>query len=1166
MATVLQQSNDGVEEIVRQRAPAGLWSGLVQRLPHHPHTSANLWADLTERVHPPARATVGIWSHLGQRADFTRYQPRRRDDVVEESIIEGDASFTVLRSPTGAYLRLNDAERELWHAMDGSLTVAELAMLGFTKFKQLLPVAELVRNLQQGFLDDAPVSLYHGLQTRLQRQTAVGWGQRLVNALKSHTLSFNGIDGVVGALYRAGGWVFFTRLFLVLHAVISIAGLIAFGLATSQADQAAAYQILDAEGLTSSFLLLWGVLLVSFVLHETAHALAVKHYGRVVHRGGVMLYYGLPAAFVDTSDIWLAGRKARIVVSLAGPLSDLLVGGVAALLALSFPVVGAVAYKLAFACYVATLFNLNPLLELDGYFVLVDGLRLPNLRRRALQFVSGPFWTKLRARAPFTREERIFSLFGLLTATYTLLAIGLTFLFWQRQFIAVLGQLWSSGWGGRMLAFVIVGAVVAPLGIGLALAAWGVVHGVACWLARRGYAQRPAPVIVVMLTLVALLAALPFRFDPLAVTESAWLMRIIAPLLWAAALVALIAIRADYRGARLGRAIDSLLAANALTLVAVSGRAVAPLLESLWLGLEVGAFFLFMLAGFVALLDVDLQQSPQRELWLTAALLVAAFGVGGATIFEIQAVVAGASAPMIVVLATPVYFGMLALALLLPPLLGLLDSRLVWSWLLVWIGIAVQMVEYVLVLKARSEPRALAMSFEILAAGCWAAAWSAHYVVVRSLTPERLHWSADAAMSESQRLQRAFERSYAGCYTLLREVYGQRHAKALDDRIDVVAATANWDVTLDRDQARISPALAAQPLDVQGARYAEILHYTVASIEAIAGASFARRAIQSAYDALPWPEREAADRRCFSNASWARDLSRAFSNERAMRLRLLRQVDLFATFDDDELDALAAALQPLQVSGGRQLLASGQQPHGIWIVEAGEVIVWEGRRAFTELHRGEFFGAIELVSNTSAGDAWQDDVALHNEPSAHSYHTSVDSALLFLPLDEFLRIQHDASVHTADGIEILKVLRFLERVPLFADLPRQTLRDLARAASRRELAARQIIVRQGKPSGAFYMIERGQVAVVASRVDATGAARPQAVAQLGAGEYFGEIELLRRTPPVASIISITPATLLALPHATLSDALIGSADASQRLEQVGSGRLITLRASIGIAE
>ncbi|MFN8567066.1 MAG: hypothetical protein U0Z44_05975 [Kouleothrix sp.] len=104
--------------------------------------------------------------------------------------------------------------------------------------------------------------------------------------------------------------------------------------------------------------------------------------------------------------------------------------------------------------------------------------------------------------------------------------------------------------------------------------------------------------------------------------------------------------------------------------------------------------------------------------------------------------------------------------------------------------------------------------------------------------------------------------------------------------MDVLAATANWDVTLDRERVRISPLVQGLPLDLQGARYAEVLRYTVTTIEAIAGATFARRAIQAAYDALPWPERETASRYCFPDTPWARELSAGFGDVRAARLRL----------------------------------------------------------------------------------------------------------------------------------------------------------------------------------------------------------------------------------------------------------------------------------------
>jgi hypothetical protein len=263
-------------------------------------------------------------------------------------------------------------------------------------------------------------------------------------------------------------------------------------------------------------------------------------------------------------------------------------------------------------------------------------------------------------------------------------------------------------------------------------------------------------------------------------------------------------------------------------------------------------------------------------------MLMLAFGVGAtALLVSVQL----GSPVLQIMIAAPAYFGALALALLFPHLFDLRDSRLIWSWALMWLAALIQTSAYVADISGR------ATIFDLLAPGLWAATWLVHLATLRQIAPDEIDWPDAPSMSEEQRLTRAFQFCYAGCYRLLRAVYGARRTTALDDRMDVLAATANWDVTLDRDRARIAPAVLALPLDMQGARYAEVLRYTVATIEQIAGATFARRAIQAAYDALPWPERETASRYCFPDTPWARELSSAFGDVRDGRLRLLRQVE-----------------------------------------------------------------------------------------------------------------------------------------------------------------------------------------------------------------------------------------------------------------------------------
>ena len=79
------------------------------------------------------------------------------------------------------------------------------------------------------------------------------------------------------------------------------------------------------------------------------------------------------------------GRR-RIAVSAAGPVSDLVLGGAFSLVCLALPAgsVRDVVFQLAFGAYLGALLNLNPLLDRDGYHILVDVLREPGLRTRAL--------------------------------------------------------------------------------------------------------------------------------------------------------------------------------------------------------------------------------------------------------------------------------------------------------------------------------------------------------------------------------------------------------------------------------------------------------------------------------------------------------------------------------------------------------------------------------------------------------------------------------------------------------------------------------------------------------------------------------------------------------------------------------------------------------------
>lgn len=150
--------------------------------------------------------------------------------------------------------------------------------------------------------------------------------------------------------------------------------------------------------------------------HELAHGLTTKHYQREIKGGGVGWYWFGPIAFVDSSDMWTAGRWPRVAVSLAGPCANLLLAAAASIGALVSPnlVVAAGLWQFALLSGIIALVNLNPLIEYDGYYILSDALDRPNLRQRSLEWLGQQFPRALRD-ARELRRHWFELLYGLLS-------------------------------------------------------------------------------------------------------------------------------------------------------------------------------------------------------------------------------------------------------------------------------------------------------------------------------------------------------------------------------------------------------------------------------------------------------------------------------------------------------------------------------------------------------------------------------------------------------------------------------------------------------------------------------------------------------------------------------------------------------------------------------
>ena len=128
------------------------------------------------------------------------------------------------------------------------------------------------------------------------------------------------------------------------------------------------------------------------LLHEFGHSAVVKKYGGEVHTVGVMFMLLAPLPYMDASASWSFRKKwHRVFVGAGGMLFEFFIAAVALILwaNLGGGILKALAYNVFIICSVSTvLFNINPLMRFDGYYILTDLLDMPNLQQRSVSHLK----------------------------------------------------------------------------------------------------------------------------------------------------------------------------------------------------------------------------------------------------------------------------------------------------------------------------------------------------------------------------------------------------------------------------------------------------------------------------------------------------------------------------------------------------------------------------------------------------------------------------------------------------------------------------------------------------------------------------------------------------------------------------------------------------------
>ena len=161
------------------------------------------------------------------------------------------------------------------------------------------------------------------------------------------------------------------------------------------------------------------------LVHELAHSLVCKKFGGRVHSSGLLFLLMIPMPFVDVTSSWRFDNKwKRILTSAAGMMSEIFIAAIACMIWVAAEP-GPLQYHAGNVIISATLhtllFNINPLMRFDGYYMLADGLEIPNLATQGRAWLKGVFKRLYFGNKPAKLKETGFR--GLAIRVYGALAM-----------------------------------------------------------------------------------------------------------------------------------------------------------------------------------------------------------------------------------------------------------------------------------------------------------------------------------------------------------------------------------------------------------------------------------------------------------------------------------------------------------------------------------------------------------------------------------------------------------------------------------------------------------------------------------------------------------------------------------------------------------------------
>ena len=320
-----------------------------------------------------------------------------RPDLVIKRIDYLGVGYWVVKDPAGLkYFRLQQEQYEVLKLLDGvrSLELIREEMLKImpTVRLQLSDIQHLITDLHEKGL---VYSNREGQGASLIKKHAEEKKKKFFNTLRS--LLYMRLPGwdperVLVAIYPFFHWMFTPfGVFIWIATVVTSWMLLGTQFESFRAELPGFQQFFSWPNL----MYLWITLGISKIIHEFGHGLSCKHFGGECHEMGVMLLVFSPCLYCDVSDSWMLRNKwARIMIGAAGMYIEVFLSAFAIFIwwYTEQGLLHNLAMNVFFVTTITTvIFNANPLMRFDGYYMMSDFLEIPNLRPKADKLLRESF-------------------------------------------------------------------------------------------------------------------------------------------------------------------------------------------------------------------------------------------------------------------------------------------------------------------------------------------------------------------------------------------------------------------------------------------------------------------------------------------------------------------------------------------------------------------------------------------------------------------------------------------------------------------------------------------------------------------------------------------------------------------------------------------------------